>query len=809
MKIRFKNRLLKTCIAFALCLALFLPAAGFNNTGTAKASVEHQMRDYMALEDTDRFMIGGFYGADVTTDAGVTLLKNSGLDFTTMYGNHFEEITSLYFNTGNTSVIEAIYDRLHAAGLKIMIEGGRGTQPAATGMTGVRNVSGIPYDYSNISPTATTYGAWSEIGMGLSYDDVVIGSQLWDEPFDSEIDVMDEYLARYESAFPDKLFFVNLFARESINIGSFDLNGDGYADSRDYVYYVKHYANNVVDNMTNDNIKMISTDPYPFNRVNTDSPSYYYINPYYFTTLATSAIEAKAHGASLSYYVQTMDCSQESQQDKNSRDVKGLADITMQYNVAMAFGAKQIINFCYETPNIGDPFLSEALVTAEGVPTTRYTCVQNAAYKAHSIGQAFMRFNWNGTVIAKGTQKDRFSTTYNRVGSSTFNCYADLDGTIYGGNYYYKSLIPYASDYNSNATTRTTLSGNNLLNVASSQTAMVGCFTDDAGYNGYMLASGDDAISNTATAMALTFDSSTEKVRIFNGVQNATNGNKEYYDVDLTNHTLNISLGAGEGVFVVPFKAAEVNSVNLVVEGNSNEVIKVETGGDYVLEDRLSGLDAEKPLVGYLYGGNLYPIGYTIENITSDITLTAVYIDLKMEFGASVRIDTDKERAIRWRAYLNKDDYVAIGNTYTVVGYGFTVMSPDRKGALTIDVAVGNFVDVGDEYRLSGVLTHLSDEELSEEFEARAFVKIRFANGQTKKVHARGNDNLRSIANVAKAAYNDQTANWNTVQIERLRLLSASYGYVDNLGSMYDWLAEANGDNEGSLDYWLRLIAKG
>ncbi|MBQ6922236.1 MAG: hypothetical protein IJQ66_04015 [Clostridia bacterium] len=806
MKIRFKNRLLKTCVSFALCLALFLPA-GLQNGGTAKADVEHVIRDYSSLTDTDRFMIGGFYGADVTTDAGVTLLKNSGLDFTTMYGNHFEEITSLYFSTGNTSVIEAIYDRLHAAGLKIMIEGGRGTQPAATGMTGVQNVSGIPYDYSNISPTATTYGAWSEIGMGLSYDDVVIGSQLWDEPFDSEIDVMDEYLARYESAFPDKLFFVNLFARESINIGSFDLNGDGYADSRDYVYYVKHYANNVVDNMTNDNIKMISTDPYPFNRVNTDSPSYYYINPYYFTTLATSAIEAKEHGASLSYYVQTMDCSQESQPYKNSRDVKGLADITMQYNVAMAFGAKQIVNFCYETPDVSDPFMSQALVTAAGVPTTRYTCVQNAAYKAHSIGQAFMRFNWNGTVIAKGTQKDRFSTTYNRVGSSTFNCYADLDGTIYGGNYYYKSLIPYASDYNSNATTRTTLSGNNLLNVASSQTAMVGCFTDDAGYNGYMLASGDDAISNTATAMALTFDSSTEKVRIFNGVQNATNGNKEYYDVDLTDHTLNISLGAGEGVFVVPFKATEVKNVNLVVEGTSNEVVKVEDGGNYVLEDRLSGIDADKAIVGYLYGGNLYPIGYTIENITSDITLTAVYIDLKMEYGASVRMNTDKEHAIRWRAFLDKDDYAAIGSSYNVVGYGFTVMSPDRKGSLTIEVASGAFRDFGEEYRLAGVLTHLSDEELCEEFEARAFVKIRFADGQIKKVHARGNDNLRSIAYVASAAYNDSTASWSAVQMERLRLLAASYEQNDNIGSLDNWLAQVDVDNLGSLDYWLRLIA--
>lgn len=806
MKSLRNNKLIKTFIALLLCLLVAIPTLMVNSY-VASADIEHVIRDYSALDDTKRFMIGGFYGADVTTDEGVALLKDSGVDFTTMYGNHFEQITSRYFSSGNTSDIVAIYNRLHAAGLKLMIEGGRGTQPAATGMTGVKNVSGIPYDYSNISPTATTYGAWSEIGLGLDYDDVVIGSQLWDEPFDSEIDVMDEYLARYESAFPDKLFFVNLFARESINIGNFDVNNDGVCDSKDYVAYVKHYANNVVDNMTNDNIKMISTDPYPFMRVNVDSPSYYYINPYYFTTLATSAIEAKLHGADVSYYVQMMDCSQESQPYKNSRDVKGMADVTMQYNMAMAFGAKQIINFCYETPDIDDPFMSEAMVTAAGVPTTRYTCVQTAAGKAHSIGQAFMRFNWNGAIIAKGTMKDRFSTTYNRVNSTTFDCYADLDNTIYNGNYYYKSLVPYASEYNSNAVTRNTLSGNNLLSVSSSQTSVVGCFTDDEGYNGYMLASGDDAISNTATAMALTFDSSTEKVRIYNGVPNASNDNKEYYDVDLTNHTLNISIPAGEGVFVVPYKATQVNYVTLAVEGCDNEVITVDKGGSFVFPDRLSGSNAQKALIGYTYNGATYPVGYEMTGISENRTITARFIDLTMDSGASVRIDSDTERAIRWTVHLKKSDYSSYNSQLNVQGYGVLIMSPSKKGALNIPVSSSDFIDEGTYYKFAGVMTHVEEEDLACEFEARAYIRIRFSNGETKNVYARGNNNLRSISQVATAALNDESVSWNSDQLRRLEILAASYEHTDNLGSLEDWISQNGADNVGSLDYWLRWLA--
>ncbi len=805
MKSLTKTKILSGAIALSMGLSVLLPTLNINHFTVANAEIEHRMRNYAELDDTERFMVGGFFGGDASDDEGIELMTNAGMDFTFMYGNNLLKIIGTYLDTGETDTITSVYDKLHDAGLKLMIEGASGTQPAASGVMS----SADPFDYSSLVSTGTPYGAWSEQGLGLEYDDVVYGTHMWDEPADSMINYMDDYIDRYEEAFPDKLFFVNLIAREGIIA---DLNSDGVANVLDYIYYIKHYATNVVDNISGR--KMISTDPYPFFRLNLDSPSYYYINKNYITTLATSAIEAKAHGADLSYYVQVMDCSQESHAVKNSRDVKGQADVSMQYNIAMAFGAKQIINFCYETPDSSkwpepDAFMSDAMVTVDGEPTSRYTWVQNATAAAHSMGEAYMRFDWNGTIISKGTMNDRFNGTNNKVSGTSFDCYSEIDSAIYNSAYYYKSLVPYASEYNSNSAMRSSLSGSNLVNVESSRTSFIGCFTDDAGYKGYMVASGDDAVSNTATALGLTFDNSTEKVRVFNGKANPTNGNKNYYDVDLDDHVLEIGLNAGEGVFIVPFKATEVENVTIKVEGLEDENIKVETGESFTFPNRVSGIDENRVLVGYVHNGGFYPVGYTLNNIDSDTTITAVFVDLTMQHGASVRINWDKEHAIRWKAYLNKSELANLKKKYTVLGYGFTVMSQSRKGALDIPISEEQFREEGDNFTLAGVMTNVSEGDLCEVFEARAYIKIRFSNGAVKKIYAKGNENDRSIAQVAAMALADTTQNWSAEKAERLRLLSSSYTYDDNVGSFDDWEAQANGDNVGSLDYWLRLIAMG
>ena len=178
-----------------------------------------------------------------------------------------------------------------------------------------------------------------------------------------------------------------------------------------------------------------------------------------------------------------------------------------------------------------------------------------------------------------------------------------------------------------------------------------------------------------------------------------------------------------------------------------------------------------------------------------------------MDSGASVRINSDTERAIRWTVHLKKSDYSSYNSQLNVQGYGVLIMSPSKKGALNIPVSSSDFIDEGTYYKFAGVMTHVEEEDLACEFEARAYIRIRFSNGETKNVYARGNDNLRSVAQVATAALNDGSTYYTAVQLERLRLLAVSYEQTDNLGSLNAWLDQISGDNLGSLDYWLRLIA--
>ena len=106
-------------------------------------------------------------------------------------------------------------------------------------------------------------------------------------------------------------------------------------------------------------------------------------------------------------------------------------------------------------------------------------------------------------------------------------------------------------------------------------------------------------------------------------------------------------------------------------------------------------------------------------------------------------------------------------------------------------------------------MAKVPDEMLNTQFEGRAFVKVRFADGTEKKFFAAGNDNVRSIAYVAWRAYTDTEYNYTAEQMERLRILSLSYvEESDNVGSLNDWLAGLSKDNLGSLEDWLLNAGK-
>ena len=739
-----KKKVLNKMLAVA-CAAIFV-APNVTSIGAQSvnaASKNYVIRDYSQYADSANFMVGGFYAPDLTNATEVEVLMNSGMDFICLNGNNTQT---------NWTGLGQIFDNFNQNGMKILLDANKGSNPDAIGI-------------------------WSEaLGQYISgwNSDCVIGTDMWDEPTGTDqIDQIASYIEAFEDAFAGKQFFANLMPNYYWS----------ETFTTDYAAYVEYYADTVIDNLSGQ--KMMSVDSYPLRREYNGTKTY--ITTSFLSDLATTAIIAKQHGADVSYYAQTMNPAQNSTYKPSYRNLEGQADIDMQYSMFMAFGAKQVINFCYETPDLSDAFLSEAMVQADGTPTANYSYVQNAIAKIDAMDEAYMNFDWNGVIISQGTTYDRFATSNN----NSKNCYGQLT------NGFFANEIAYANSYS--ATQKTNLTNDNLVSVASTETTFVGCFEDDMGYNGYMLANANDATRSNTSTVTMTFDSDTDKVRVYRG-----NG---YTDQMLDGNALTLSMSSGEGVFVVPFKTESGYAVNLNVNGET-ETTFIENNGSFVLPERT--VDGEM-FIGWAYNGKAYPVGYTIDNITSDITLTAITLDMDMRVGASVRIASEYENSIRWIADVDKTSLTAFENAVGAsnVSYGVAVKSPAIAGSLTINIPKENFGNGGNAWTLAGVMTKLPDEQLNTLFEGRAFVKVTFADGTQKKIFASGNDNLRSIAQVAYMAYNDKDYGYTEAQLERLLVLSLPYTESgDNNGSLNDWIAGMDKDNLGSLEDWLLNAGK-
>lgn len=738
-----RNGKMKRIAMLALSFALALPSVSGLGALTAKAGNKNYIiRDYSQFEDSANFMVGGYYTPDLTNPDEVETLLQSGLDFICFNGNNY---------ASNVGSLVDIFDNFNANGMQLMFDANKCSNPDAMGY------------WSSALGKYTT--GWNR--------DCVMGTDFWDEPTKtSDIDTIASYIEAYEEAFAGKQFFVNLMPSYY----------SGFLTYQNFIDFVEYYSSTVLDNLSGQ--KILSVDSYPL----CHSGSTNYIRQSYLADLAAIAVKAKSRGADVSYYIQTMDA--ETSGD-TYRNLAGQADADMQYSISMAFGAKQLINFCYETPSGG--FKSEAMVTQDGTPTANYTYVQNAVKKIDAMDEAYMQFDWNGVIISKGTAYDRFASRNNK----------NIDGYSYLSNSLFANEVAYASSLTE--TQKQNLTKGNLNSVTSTETTLVGCFEDDMGYNGYMLANANDTTRSTPSTVTMNFKDTTQ-VRVYRG-----NG---YTDVAVSGNTLTLEMASGEGVFVVPFKAVVGNQITMDVNGATNYAI-VEDGASFELPKKT--LDGEI-FLGWEMNGKVYPAGYTIENISSNIALTAITLKMQMVVGASVRIANDYENSIRWTAEVEKDSFAAFESAFGAenISYGVTVASADKSGSLTIEIPRDRFGSRGrgyqiaeDVWTISGVMAKVPDEMLNVGFEGRAFVKVNFADGSSKKFYAAGNNNLRSIAQVAYMAYNDTAYGYTEAQLERLRILSLSFVHTDdNNGSLNDWLGSLENDNFGSLEDWLLNAGK-
>ena len=183
-------------------------------------------------------------------------------------------------------------------------------------------------------------------------------------------------------------------------------------------------------------------------------------------------------------------------------------------------------------------------------------------------------------------------------------------------------------------------------------------------------------------------------------------------------------------------------------------------GNSYTLEDLYEG---NYVLVGYKANGKLYAVGDTI-TLTDDIVLEEVVVDFTMLYGASIRLDSTA--SIRFTAIIDTTDVAALADFN--VSYGMTLTAGENT--YKVDSTSANFKTgtYETDYTLfSAVMTGIPASDYATELTANGYLKVTYADGDVAELtanlaEAKDGDvkatNVRSLADVATAAYNDRQA---------------------------------------------------
>ena len=183
-----------------------------------------------------------------------------------------------------------------------------------------------------------------------------------------------------------------------------------------------------------------------------------------------------------------------------------------------------------------------------------------------------------------------------------------------------------------------------------------------------------------------------------------------------------------------------------------------------ILENLYAG---NKVLVGYKANNELYAVGDTI-TLTGDVVLEEVTIDFAMLYGASIRLDNTA--SIRFTAVINTAEVTALETLVGVenVSYGMILTGAEKTYEINSKDAnfkTGSYQEVYTLY--SAVMKNIPEADYETELTANAYLKVTYADGDVLTLNAKIAEaqegdakasNVRSLADVATAAYNDRSA---------------------------------------------------
>lgn len=357
------------------------------------------------------------------------------------------------------------------------------------------------YDLGTYINLARSPEALSGIGAFKDYP-AVLGYQ-YDEPNKSkEIEDFAAELEKFNANANGKTFIINM----QPPTGKFNEYTYSYEEQIDEI------ADIVTKNLDAGSERWISADHYVLNL----KDGVYSLAPAYLGNVNYVAKYGTKYGFKKNYFIQTMPYS-----GGAHNRVPGYEEIRLQEYALLAFGMDGISLFCYQTPVENAEFSSEqlAMIDREGNPTPIYDAAKKANLELRGFEHVYLQFDWKGVfTVDKGKTESARERTY-------YDCFRSIADRL--------SVADVAS----------------VNSVYGSEHTLFGYFGDEKGNDGFMVVNYNDPQNVKSNKVKMNFNAQFgyNKAIVYAG------GEKTLKDIKY--NSLELNLGAGEGVFVIPYTA--------------------------------------------------------------------------------------------------------------------------------------------------------------------------------------------------------------------------------------------------------------
>ena len=333
---------------------------------------------------------------------------------------------------------------------------------------------------------------------------------IFDEPNKAQIDEIAKYVVQFNQKSSGKELFVNLYPSFSTAVK---------IDFDDYCAYLEYYADNVLKNVT-EGQKWLSADRYPLTYNGKGQPC---LDTGWLADVEAVALTARKYDdVKTNFFIQTMPYGGEDKSGTfvDSRDrVPAYEDVRLQEYTLLSFGYDMISCFCYASPAVGREFLDRqtAMLDRNGNKTQLFDEVAKANNEILSFDHVIKQFNWQGVFTCDA---GKTATGKDRTSNASFGALR---------NRMYVSAI------------------DNLQSVTASCDTLFGYFLDNEDNVGFTVVNYNDSSLGLTDKVSISFNPSYNYAK----AQCYIGGKKTI--IDLNDNVLELTLGVGEGVFVIPY----------------------------------------------------------------------------------------------------------------------------------------------------------------------------------------------------------------------------------------------------------------